>query len=106
LSSPKPCAIYFSRDPFVERSHANAGASSVDEEKSMRRLFTIVSFGLLFCSALLSFSPAQIPSGPSMVLPERYFDFKEVEEGKVFEHAFKVLNKGNQPLEIKNVNPG
>jgi len=41
-----------------------------------------------------------------MVLPERSFDFKEVEEGKVVEHAFKVLNKGNQPLEIKNVNPG
>jgi hypothetical protein len=41
-----------------------------------------------------------------MVLPERSFDFKEVEEGKVLEHSFKILNKGNQPLEIKNVNPG
>ncbi len=41
-----------------------------------------------------------------MVLPERSFDFKEVEEGKVVEHAFKVSNKGNQVLEIRNVNPG
>ena len=41
-----------------------------------------------------------------MVLPEGSFDFKDVEEGKVVEHAFKVLNKGNQVLEIRNVNPG
>jgi hypothetical protein len=41
-----------------------------------------------------------------MVLPERSFDFRDVEEGKVVEHTFKVLNKGNQPLEITNVNPG
>jgi len=41
-----------------------------------------------------------------MVLPERSFDFRDVEEGKTVEHAFKVLNKGNQPLEITNVNPG
>jgi hypothetical protein len=41
-----------------------------------------------------------------MVLPERSFDFNEVEEGKTLEHAFKVLNKGDQPLEIRRVNPG
>jgi hypothetical protein len=41
-----------------------------------------------------------------MVLPERVFDFKDVEEGKVVEHAFRVLNKGDQPLQITNVNPG
>jgi len=41
-----------------------------------------------------------------MVLPERAHDFGEVEEGNVAEHAFQVLNKGDQPLEIKRVNPG
>jgi hypothetical protein len=29
-----------------------------------------------------------------------------VEEGKVVEHTFKVLNKGGHPLEIRKVNPG
>jgi Protein of unknown function (DUF1573) len=72
----------------------------------MKRLFTVASLGVLLCFAFFSSSPAETPSGPSMVLPERSFDFKDVEEGKVVEHAFKVLNKGNQPLEIKNVNPG
>ena len=72
----------------------------------MKRIFTPASLCFLLCFALLSFSQAQTPSGPSMVLPERSFDFKEVEEGKVVEHAFKVSNKGNQVLEIRNVNPG
>lgn len=72
----------------------------------MKRLFTLASFIVVFFFSLFSFSQAQTPSGPSMVLPEKLFDFNQVEEGKVVEHAFKVLNKGSQPLEIKNVNPG
>jgi hypothetical protein len=72
----------------------------------MKRLFILASSGILLCFALFSASAAQTPSGPSMVLPERFFDFKEVEEGKVVEHIFKVLNKGDQPLQITNVNPG
>jgi hypothetical protein len=72
----------------------------------MKRLFTLASFIVVFFFSLFSFSPAQTPSGPSMVLPERSFDFQEVEEGKTVEHAFKVLNRGDQPLEITNVNPG
>ena len=72
----------------------------------MKRLFTLASFIIVCFFSLFSFSPAQTPSGPSMVLPERSFDFQEVEEGKTVEHAFKVLNRGDQPLEITNVNPG
>lgn len=72
----------------------------------MKRFFILASFIVVFFFSLYSFSPAQTPSGPSMVLPERSFDFQEVEEGKTVEHAFKVLNRGDQPLEITNVNPG
>lgn len=72
----------------------------------MNRLLTLASLGLLLCSGLLTASLAQTLSGPSLVLPERSFDFREVQEGNVVEHTFKVLNKGNEPLEIRNVNPG
>jgi hypothetical protein len=41
-----------------------------------------------------------------MVMEERSFDFKEVKEGEVLDHAFKFLNKGDQTLEIKRVQPG
>lgn len=44
--------------------------------------------------------------GPKMVLKERVFDFKEVQEGETIEHTFLVFNQGDQPLEIKSVKPG
>jgi len=72
----------------------------------MNRLITFASLGLLFYLALFTASFAQSSSGPSLFLPERSFDFRDVEEGKVVEHTFKVLNKGNELLEIRNVNPG
>lgn len=73
----------------------------------MKRLSALTSlYSLAFLLALISSSFAEAPSGPSIVLPERSFDFKEVEEGKTVEHSFKVLNKGNEVLEIRKVNPG
>lgn len=49
---------------------------------------------------------AQDVNGPKMVLKERVFDFKEVNEGEVIEHTFRVLNQGEESLEIKKVKPG
>ena len=49
---------------------------------------------------------AQDAKGPKMVLKERVFDFKEVKEGEVIEHTFRVLNQGEGILEIKKVKPG
>jgi len=72
----------------------------------MKRLITLASSGVLLCVALFTVSIAQTPSGPSMFLPESAFDFGDVDEGRVVEHTFRVLNKGNQPLEIRKVNPG
>ena len=72
----------------------------------MKLFSTLASLCVLLCVALTLSSAAQTPSGPSMVLPERFFDFKEVDEGKVIEHTFRVLNKGDQFLQIRKVNPG
>jgi hypothetical protein len=72
----------------------------------MNRIITLGPLGLLLCFAFFTVSPAEVSSGPSIFLPERAFDFKDLEEGKTVEHTFKVLNKGNQPLEIGRVNPG
>ena len=44
--------------------------------------------------------------GPKIVLKERKFDFKEVMEGEVVEHIFKVLNQGDETLKIIRVRPG
>ena len=56
----------------------------------------------------LNYSPclAAESVGPKLVLQEKSFDFKEVEQGEIIEHTFKVFNEGDRPLVIKNVSPG
>ena len=44
--------------------------------------------------------------GPRISLEGREFDFKEVKEGTVLEHTFKILNIGDEPLKIISVRPG
>jgi len=43
--------------------------------------------------------------GPLMVMEERSFDFKEVREGEIIEHAFRVFNRGEKNLAIQRVQP-
>ena len=45
-------------------------------------------------------------NGPNILIEEREFDAKLVNENDVIEHTFKVLNTGDGPLEIKRVKPG
>jgi hypothetical protein len=69
-----------------------------------KRFILIIS---LFLTALLPpVTSAQTVPGPKMVIEEKEFNFKEVQEGKIVEHAFKVLNEGNQLLQIRAVRPG
>jgi hypothetical protein len=51
---------------------------------------------------------AQDPSGkgPRIAVEGREFDFKDVKEGTVLEHTFKIFNKGDEPLKIISVKPG
>jgi Protein of unknown function (DUF1573) len=69
----------------------------------MKRFFCItILFLVMAAHPLISHGS----SGPRIFIEAKEFDFKEVEEGKVIAHTYKVLNKGNQPLEIQRVNPG
>ena len=72
----------------------------------MRRRWSVrtACIALFFLYAYSAY--AQEVLGPKMVLKERVFDFKEVKEGEVIEHTFKVLNQGEESLEIKKVAPG
>jgi hypothetical protein len=44
--------------------------------------------------------------GPSLIILEPHYDAKEVQEGTVINHGFRLKNEGEAPLEIKRVNPG
>ncbi|MBN2060253.1 MAG: hypothetical protein JW882_07535 [Deltaproteobacteria bacterium] len=64
---------------------------------------TIPFFLFLFCFNAIS---AEKITGPKMLIEETLFDAKEVLEGDIIQHTFKILNIGDQPLEIKNIRPG
>ncbi len=44
-------------------------------------------------------------AGPQLSITESVFNFGDVKESDILEHAFKIMNKGDQPLEIKDVKP-
>ena len=75
-----------------------------------RKRLQKVAYGVFFLISLvslcLSTGWAQQTSGPKMVLPEKLYNAQEVKQGDVVKHDFPVLNEGDQPLEIKRVQPG
>jgi hypothetical protein len=75
-------------------------------EESMKKIFPVPLFCFAVSLFLTPFASAQSVSGPQMVLKEKHHDFKEVKEGAVVEHSFKVKNQGDQVLEIQRVRPG
>jgi len=71
----------------------------------MKRFWLGISLLILCLSAYVPAAMAQNAADPRMVLREKSFDFKEVNEGKVLEHTFKVFNEGPGPLQIIKVRP-
>jgi hypothetical protein len=74
--------------------------------KRWQKLVFCVLFSISLVSLCLATGWAQQTRGPKMVLPEKLYNAQEVEEGDVVTHDFPVLNQGDQPLEIKRVQPG
>lgn len=74
--------------------------------KRLRKIAYGVCFLIFLVGLCLSTGWAQQTNGPKMVLPEKLHDAQEVKEGEIVKHSFPVLNKGDQPLEIKRVQPG
>jgi hypothetical protein len=66
---------------------------------------------ILFVAAILlilyssSFSWAQEPGTPNMIIPDKIYDAGEVDEGTVIEHTFKVMNQGDGLLKVRDVKP-
>ena len=69
-----------------------------------------IAINLMILSLMLSFclnaTPAEKTTGPRILIEETLFDAKDVIQGKMIQHTFKVQNTGDQPLEINKVKPG
>ena len=72
----------------------------------MKKLLYGTAFLIFWIALGLTVVRAQETGGPKMVIKEKVSDFKKVKQGEIVEHSFKVLNRGDQPLEIKKVKPG
>jgi len=72
----------------------------------VKKYFHMVLACAFFSAFFAHFALAREIQGPKMVLEELKFDFGEVKEGEVVSHTFRVLNQGDQPLEIRKVKPG
>lgn len=51
-------------------------------------------------------APKEKATAPVIVIENPTYDFGRVTQGHVVKHDFRVLNKGNAPLQIKKVKPG
>lgn len=74
--------------------------------KTKQRFEVLISLILIMLFAMSSTAAEEAQNAPVMVIPETVFDFKEVKEGAILEHTFKVYNKGGSILTIKRVKPG
>lgn len=72
----------------------------------MRKCFFCVSSAIFLCMLLLHPAWTQETRTPKLVLQETLFDAGAIDEGTVIKHTFRVYNRGNAPLKIKNVRPG
>ena len=72
----------------------------------MKKLLYGTPFLIFLITLSLTTGWAQQAIGPRMVLEEKDFNAKQIKEGEIIGHTFIVRNTGDQPLEIKKVNPG
>jgi hypothetical protein len=72
----------------------------------VKKYFKMVLACAFFSAFFAHFVLALEIQGPKMILEEPEFDFGVVKEGEVVSHAFRVLNQGDQSLEIRKVKPG
>jgi len=79
---------------------------SLDKGRRMKKVLYGTFFLIFLISLNLSTAWAQQAIGPKMVIEKPLFDAQQVKEGEIIRHSFTVLNKGDQPLKIKRVQPG
>jgi hypothetical protein len=72
----------------------------------MRKHWFIFGISLLLTVYWIFPATASDSKTPKMVLDEKVFDAKDIEEGKVIEHSFRIRNEGDAALELLKVAPG
>jgi hypothetical protein len=74
----------------------------------VKRVLETVLLASLIVTISAGFSPAKEGAAPAPVIEvdQATYDFKEVFQGEIVKHDFRVFNRGEASLEIKKVKPG
>ncbi len=72
------------------------------------RVVKTILLALLIGTISAGFSLAEEGSKttPVVEVEESTYDFKQVSQGEIVKHDFRVFNRGDASLEIKKVKPG
>lgn len=72
------------------------------------RILGSILWGCLVVMVWAGFTQAKEESGAAPVIEVEMptYDFKQVSQGEVVKHDFRVFNRGEASLEIKKVKPG
>lgn len=74
----------------------------------MMRFVGAMLLGCLVLMAVAGFTQAaeEQEAVAAIEIEEPAYDFRQVSQGEVVKHDFRVFNRGSAPLEIKSVKPG
>jgi len=74
----------------------------------MMRFFGGMLLGCLALMVVAGFTQAaeEQKAVAAIEIEEPAYDFRQVSQGEVVKHDFRVFNRGSAPLEIKSVKPG
>jgi len=72
------------------------------------RVSKSVLLALLIVTIWAGFSLAEEGpvTAPAIEFEQLIYEFKQVSQGEIVKHDFRVFNRGKMPLEIKKVKPG
>jgi hypothetical protein len=72
------------------------------------RVLKSILLALLIVTISAGISLAKDGAEPAPVIEfeQTTYDFKQVPQGQVVKHDFRVFNRGEAPLEIRKVKPG
>ena len=76
------------------------------EKEPMKKTLQAILVPFFLLAFLGNWVFAQETKGPKIVIKELVHDFKDVKEGEVIEHTFRVFNEGDETLKITKVKPG
>src|SRR5687767_13645750 len=71
--------------------------------KNLLLLLVLITASVAGTAQTTSNTTAAVPAASAITLKESSFDFGKIAQGKPVYHVFEIVNTGNEPLKLENV---